>query len=426
MIDEYLLSGYISAITILGKQLFSDGLDENNEFHEINFGGISAYFHFHKDIQFSFFVNNLIKSNIQEVDAKTSQTTKKILKKYEDLLNSELPLDDYIQTDIDNIVNSLRSKSVNTKKTKTVPSKIVIFGNSLPKLNSFFKKYKKQFMVKRFFNYNRMIGYLIHNEVDTLIINQNYKEETWNFNYASQIKEVRPDIHLIALIEEYRLDYLLKILNSDYLDFVISYKDNLDQYHIIISKACQSTVEMKKKVSYTTENLLSITQRNPFYTRSMLKSHKSSYELTKIPELYGLFISRENLPYYCKFWPKGGGEFNIDQDLFAGFITSLTTVSYEMFLGEGHYAGLKVGNANVIIRDQFDFTFVFFLGNVDHTNINLIQKHLETTIFLLYDLIHQSEKKYLYEAVGEDLTELLEQHATELFLQFSSLNLINY
>ena len=77
--DEILLSIYISAITLLGEHLFN----KNIMLQEVNFGGISIFFHFQDDLQFSFLIGNLTMNNIEKVE----EFIKGIL---DELINPEL------------------------------------------------------------------------------------------------------------------------------------------------------------------------------------------------------------------------------------------------------------------------------------------------------------------------------------------------
>ena len=82
--DEYLLAGYLSSITALGDDLFN----KQESLREINFGGMSVVFRFHKNIQISFLVKNLTKHNFEVAEERISKFVSQIVEKYGDTLES--------------------------------------------------------------------------------------------------------------------------------------------------------------------------------------------------------------------------------------------------------------------------------------------------------------------------------------------------
>lgn len=94
-----------------------------------------------------------------------------------------------------------------------------------------------------------------------------------------------------------------------------------------------------------------------------------------------------------------------------------------MFVSTQPYAGITFGDGSLIILNYFDISFSFIIVNIDPSNYTLVNKHIEGTVFQLFNLITNIR--------GEDLDDWdpelplkIEQIVTELFLKFTSINLI--
>ena len=101
----------------------------------------------------------------------------------------------------------------------------------------------------------------------------------------------------------------------------------------------------------------------------------------------------------------------------------ITKLSLEILPKLKHFSGFKFGETSIIIRKQLSFTFVFFLGNVDHTNFPMIEKQLALSANIMHATIINSEGFFDYDIRHKyDITELILHHANELFLRLVSHN----
>ena len=145
--------------------------------------------------------------------------------------------------------------------------------------------------------------------------------------------------------------------------------------------------------------------------RSMLRSFKSSFETSNVPEFYGVFVMQGDLPYYQKIWSHDENLFmNFDEQLFAGFVNSMEMFTSEIFSSQPEFSGFTFGEMNIIIKHHFDFSFIFFLSQIDHTNSLMIEGQLQHFTDSMYQMIINSEGFFNYDMEEEfDITNDLDQ-----------------
>ena len=415
--DETLLSVYISAITLLGQQLFERGM----LMQEINFGGISIYFHFHEELQFSFLVNNLTKNNQNKVETLISNIINDLISNTFPLISHQNIIADYHDELIAEIIDSKVAevfKGKLMKKSQLQDLNLIIFGDSYLKLENIITENFQDIKVKHLISYDNLTNYLKENEIDLLIINPLISEGTSNLPLAIYAKGLSPRIQIIGSIDKYGSDRLLKILKTGAVEFVISHEDNQEVIITWIKRAAEKAYRLKINTKIPLPYNLRFSFDQSEFTRSLLRTHSNSYLRMEIPKLYGIFIIRNNLPFYQKLWSEADDEISIDMDLFAGFLSSLATFSKEMFETSESITGLKFGDTSIIIQSNFEFMFVFFAGNLNPSNFDVTDKHIQTTTFGLYDLISTVE---IGDLTG-DLLFQIDQLLVELFMKFSSLS----
>jgi hypothetical protein len=346
----------------------------------------------------------------------------------DDLLDSTFPLishqniiadyqDDLIAEIIDTKVTEV-FKGKLVKKSQIQDLNLIIFGDSYSKLESIVNENFPDIKVKHLISYDDLNDYLKENKIDLLVINPLISEEISNLPIAIYAKDLSPRIQIIGSIDKYGSDRLLKILRTGAVEFVISDEDDPETITRWIQRAAEKAYRLKINTKIPLPHNLRFSFDQSEFTRSLLRTHSNSYLRMKIPKLYGIFITRNDLPFYQKLWSEADDEINIDMDLFAGFLSSLATFSKEMFETSESITGLKFGDTSIIIQSHFEFMFVFFAGNLDHSNFDVTYKHIQTTTYSLYDLISMAE----ISDISGDLLFQIDQLLVELFMKFSFLS----
>lgn len=420
--DEYLIMGYISAISLLGQQLF----EEKSPFQEINFGGISVIMQLVDEVQFLFFFKNLTKQNFPVLEQHIKDFKQKILEDHINDFHLTYPLSDEVITSI-NTKASLLKQLYLADVDYNQKQLLIIYGNQLPKLNSIlatmprFVEKKDQIVVKRFTDKDLLLDYLQMHQADILLINQVLKESDWTFTLAGQIKEVIPSIQVIAMVRRYNQSEIIRILNDDNIDYILSYVDSEDHFEKYILEALERSIQIKEKITFHQPHDVKYSHQSTV-TRSLLRSNQDSFEISHVPELFGMFISHEDEPFYSNFWPISERPINFDQHLFAGFINSIELFTTEIFETEGEFNGLKFGDIQLVMKKLFDYSFVYFVGNVDHTNYVLIDKATKDISQEMYELIYNEDLFGNRKQSRLELERLLYQSMVELHVRFTSLN----
>jgi DNA-binding NarL/FixJ family response regulator len=419
-IDEYLLSGYISAISLLGEQLL-----ENNELLEIiNFGGNSIFFHFERGLQFAVFFRNLTEANHKEAEAIISVIAKNLMEHCYSILANENSIhkdEDQLITNIIEINLNIKSHLPLVQTNSHDKSKIVFFGTSFPKFNEIIKPFSREFEIVRQKDVDSTIEHVCVNESDVLIINTLSGSDIQNVSLAARVKDLSPGVQIIGLLKELTSNELLQVLNSETVDYVLSHTDEPTEFYTIIKDATGRASRIK---SHSNPNKLMMAYDQSAITKSLIKSQERSFQKIKTPDLYGLFIAKDIMPFYSHFWKQAEDTFQIDQQLFAGFISSLVSFSDETFQSSSDlFSGMKFGDASLITRHLYDYTYVFFVRNIDTTNTFLVSKHIDQTVGTIHDVLLMAETKdQSIESWDKELSSKIEQAGVELFLKLSSMS----
>jgi PleD family two-component response regulator len=414
-IDEYLFSGYISAIMLLGERLLS-----NNELlEEINFGGISIFVHNERQLQFLLFFKHLSKSNHRVAETMVKNIVNNIIENSYDLLIDYMPLSNDAYEYIKNIIE-VQSTYVDAQSeltsAKSLKHSILLYGKQFPKLNTIMKPFKKVYDITRFNDRVKTMRYLSENDCETVILNPIVSPKLQHFALASQIKDISPRTQIIGLIPELQINDLLNVVNNDSVDFVLTYKDTQVQYYTIIKNAVGRAQKIQRD---STPQRLIYSFDQSTIVKSMLVQQLGDLEKAVPPELYGLFIAKEAQPYYHKFWQLDEDDFELDPVLFAGFISALVEFSSETFDSTNElFTGIKFANASLITRHLYDYTFVFFVRSINQLNLDFTKNHVDVTVGTIHDvlLLHDLEGE-----TNENIALNIDQIGVELFLKLTSM-----
>ncbi|MHA2090630.1 MAG: hypothetical protein ACW98K_07205 [Candidatus Kariarchaeaceae archaeon] len=415
--NESLLSVYISAITLIGQQLFDKGLLLN----EVNFGGISVYFYFEEDLQFSFLIGNLNESNSSEVENLISKIIQDLLHQAFPVISSRGIITDYhdelIAELIDSRVKMEVVSPIEYKRTEYI--NCIFYENNFPALENVLSQQIVDINIEIIESLEILTTYLQEHVIDILVINPIFKGDISKLPLASHFKDTSPKTQIIVVIDTYSLNTLLTIMQFGVIESVFSLQDDEERISPIVKRIAEKAQRIRENSKIPLPHNLRFSFEQSEFVRSLLQMHSRSYQRMEIPHFYGLFVSRDSIPYYQQVWSEGDVQINFDSELFAGFLSSLAFFSNEMFDTSESVTGVKFGETTLVVQNQFEFCFVYFIGKLESANLNLLQNSILQTTFSLYDIISESP---IFDLSNESKLRI-EQVLVDLFMRFSSLNI---
>ncbi len=415
--DEILLSGYLSAITILGKTLFS-----TSSIDSIDFGGVSAVFTSQNNLHFAFFLEKLSKSNYSLAEQFLEELAREITFEYSEILVSGEVLEIEHTRKINNRIERMIAQISNIKGGKVTSPKptVISFGTQYLNTSVMLNNLSSRFEIHHFDIETDAFEFLYKNNVDVVIVSPVISQKRSSLGFAARVLEISPNVQIIGINYRFTMTQLVRILNSGVVGYVISARISQDAFSDLIEKAYEGvhSIDLESNLGVKQRVLMSY---EPHIQKSLLRKDQLTYNRMKKPDLYGIFIARDSFPYYSKYFFDGNLSESFDDLLFAGFISSLDTFSREMFSSTEPYSGIILGNAALITFNYFDFSFAFFTGNIDELNYPFVKKHLSEIVHYLFDLISNAdlEDPFAYDVY---VPNKIEQALVELFMVFSSLS----
>ncbi|MHA2097954.1 MAG: hypothetical protein ACW99A_04650 [Candidatus Kariarchaeaceae archaeon] len=415
--DEILLSGYLSAITMLGNTLFSKSTIDS-----IDFGGVSAVFSSHSKLHYAFFLENLSKHNYGQAEQFLEELAREIDYDFSDLLVSGDTLEQEDTRRINSKIKSLieQISSVRGGKLESKLPVVMSFGPEYLNMSVMLSNLGSKFLIRSFIDETEGFEFLYKNNVDVVLISPIITQKHSNLGLAARILDISPNVQIIGVNYRYSMRQMVQILNSGVISNVIYPRIDQNKFEQLLIDAFESahSIDLESNLGVKQRVLMSY---EPHIQKSLLRKGQMTYNRMKKPELYGIFIARDSLPYYTKFYHEKNYTETLDELLFAGFISSLDTFSQEMFEASEPYSGIILGSASLITFNYFDYSFAFFTNNIDELNYPFVKKHLSESVHFLFDLISNTELDDPLE-YDKTIPNKIEQSLVELFLIFSSLS----
>lgn len=415
--DEILLSGYLSAITMLGNTLFSQSTIDS-----IDFGGVSAVFITHEKLHYAFFLENLSKNNFNQAEQFLEELTREIDYGFSDVLVSGAALEAEDTRNINSKISNLIDQISTVKGGKLGSKKPIIlsYGPEYLSTSVMLSNLSQKFKVKSFIDETDAFEFLYKNNVDVVLVSPVITQKKSNLGFAARVLDISPNVQIIGINYRYSLVQLVKILNSGVISRVIYPRLSEEKFEELLNNSYESahSIDLESNLGVKQRVLLSY---EPHIQRSLLRKGQMTYNRMKKPDLFGVFIARDSMPYYSKYFFLQNLSESFDELLFAGFISSLDTFAQEMFSASEPYSGIVLGSASLITFNYFDYSFAFFTGNIDELNYPFVKKHLSESVHFLFDLISNTELEDPLE-YDKNIPHKIEQSLVELFLIFSSLN----
>ena len=418
--DEVLLSGYMSAITMLGQTLFSKSTIDS-----IDFGGVAAIFKTRGKLHYAFFLENLLKNDYHKAERFLDTLASELTMQYGNILETGMVepsdsriINSLIESKIQEISEVKRSSRMNRK------GRILSFGPQYLNVSIQLSQMEDRFDIVTIVDEQKAYDYLAENEVDVVLVQPMLTKINSNLFFTGRVLDIQPKAQIIGVNNRFHTDQLIKILNSGVVSTVIEAHLGYEELLGWINRAVEHSrsIDISSTEGIKQRPLLS--KEGIAISKSVLRNDETSFLRIRHPELYGIFIARDTMPYYSKFFTPADITAGFDEVLLSGFISSLESFAKEMFASSQPYSGVGLGNASLIIFNQFDFSFAFFTGNVDESNYLVVNQYISKCVHNLFDLISNAEASsdLDLENFDKDVPKKIDQILIELFMSFASLS----
>ncbi len=426
--DEILLAGYLSSISLLGDDLF------NNEqaLKEINFGGISVLFRFYEGCQFSFFVRNLNRRNIEKAELRISGMVEEIVGGYgQELINRRLSeqshnnlnsitaqfdaRDDEEIKEYEDIVlkEQLEREHVVLLFMKD-SARIEVLKQELTELKTR-EQYDLDYAFQSATSEAEVFEKLKSLQCSVLVIDslrlENEKDLSSQSTLFSETSLLMQQVLLER--EQTTTGELSNAINQGRLNHVSNYYVPAVNIFSIIKDALKNADMDQKQAALGKGQAGS----NLNVAKSILRDHLDSFDASTKPELQGILISKELKPKFQIFWEVDGEEFDFDTSMLAGLITSLKSVGDEMFKESQEISLIEIVGSNVFIDNYDKYFIIYFVKNLTTEVTPVIEKELQ--------MISQVYKEVIAEAQDiipiEELEPLFAKLANKTHTDFTQL-----
>ncbi len=370
--DEILFSGYLSGISLLGKELFST----KEPMREINFGGISVILRFIDDFQFFIFVRNLNAQNVTDAETLIDETISEIMSKIKVPLKKSRTLRDEPLEIMEKILEKF--SNANDFTVNVLPDLIqyneyiMIYGENLAFQEKIKKFLERKYNFKVFSTNDRETckEELKSNDYDILLLDSELKEIS-AIDFAEYAKEISPHLQIIYRIKDMRSsDKVIKALNSTNISYLTNHRAAFKLLSKIIHSALKKAIEIKQQ----TRMGIKSSHDQAIVAKSMIRANKDKYLSESIPELHAIFITKDDQLIY-RYQPNRDNLLMYDHELLGGVVASLKSIGEEA-LGEDNIGKIEVGGAHVLIQHREDYHFGFLIKNLDKNTSVVISKDI--------------------------------------------------
>ncbi|OLS27845.1 MAG: hypothetical protein HeimC2_10410 [Candidatus Heimdallarchaeota archaeon LC_2] len=413
--NKMLFAIYLSAITIMGQNMFSS----NEKIKEINFGAISVIFHFGDDLQISILFKNITKYNISKAEKFANSVVEELIDKIYPIISTNKSISKKEDLFVKNTLETLVDTHRKSKKQFSDLINVVFYGKSSDLLIEILtnQKGRKEFFFVQF--HEDLLSLISDHNIDLVIINPLLQSNLSPLSLSTQIKDISPRVQIVGMLDQLDSEVLKKIISSGVIDIILTLENTREQIHKWIKNTVEVASIIKNNSLIPSPLNLRFSYQQTAIARSLMRLHPVSYLEMNVPTLLGIFIIRNNHPFYSKLWFDGGEQVDLSDEVLVKFITSLNIFSREILQSNEIVDTIKYGNASLIIHDLLEFSFIMFAKNIDDTNFELTYKHMNISILMLYDLLNGAN---IPEAWNEEFYFSVDQIIFDLFFKFSSLS----
>lgn len=390
--DEILFSGYLSGISIIGKQLLSS----KEPIKEINFGGISVVMRFVDDFQFSFFVRNLSSNNVKKAEKLITEIIEEILSNVRNDLMTHHAIRGAQLTKIDGIVSKL--EKANDYSINILPDMIqynehiMIYGSCLENQEGMVNYLKRKFNF-RVYNTNsrkECITELKKIYYDVLILDSVLPGDDPE-DFAEYAKDICPHLQIILRIRDKRASNpVISALNSNNINNVVGYKTPYKTLSNWVHTSLKKAIEIKQQ----TRMGLQSTHNQAIIAKSMIRRDESTYLSEETPELHGMIIAQNDQLLYA-YQPQRDNLIQYDQALLGGIVDCLNSIGSEVF-GSCEINKIEMVDAHVLIQhrgDNAEYHFGFLINNLDPNTSIVLSRDIEELTNSLFKIVKRYKKE---------------------------------
>lgn len=410
--DEFLLAGYLSSISLLGDDLFKN----EQALKEINFGGISVLFRFYENCQFSFFVRNLNRRNIEKAEQRITKVVDNIVQDFAPQL-IERRLTDEIYHNLNLITAEFEAvdeeeikeyEDIMLKEQVVKEHVVLLFLKDSSRLDVLLQeltelKTREQFNLDYSFQSASTEAEVIQKlntlQCSVLIIDSLREESEKDIAAQSTLfSETSLLMQQILLERDQITSPKFSItINQGRFNYVSNYYVPTVNIFGTIKEALLKTDRDQKQAALGKVKAGS----NLNVAKSILRDNLESFDASTKPELQGILISKELQPKFQIFWEVDGEKFDFDTSMLAGLITSLKSVGDEMFTESEEISLLEIVGSNVFIDNYEKYFIIYFVKNLTTEVTPVIEKELK--------MVSQVYKEVIAEAHDIIPIEQLEQ-----------------
>ncbi|MFV2015112.1 MAG: hypothetical protein ACC656_06780, partial [Candidatus Heimdallarchaeota archaeon] len=271
--DEILLSGYLSAITMLGNTLFSQSTIDS-----IDFGGVSAVFLSHGKLHYAFFLEKLSKNNYGQAEQFLEELTREIDFGFSDVLVSGATLEAEDTRNINSKINNLIEQISSVRGGKLASEKPIIlsYGPEYLSTSVMLSDLSDKFTIKSVINETEAFEYLYKNNVDVVLVSPVITLRKSNLGFAARILDISPNVQIIGINYRYSLSQLVTILNSGVISSVIYPRISPEKFEQLLFNSFESahSIDLESNLGVKQRVLMSY---EPHIQKSLLRKGQMTF-----------------------------------------------------------------------------------------------------------------------------------------------------
>jgi len=413
-LDPYLLSSYLSAMSIYSNKLF----EIDHEF-QVSFMHLDEQTIFMKDIgeyQYLFFTKVKSKDDTDKIIKRITPVFNRIQVKFQEYFDSELP-------DIDQekaIHRELNQKLGANQANPTVVDEndnpvIANFDNPDSKLMNVFNTTDRVYSISDFIDPSVLLDFVKNETCNVVILNNMDDHLSSSKDLIQQIKQVSPYTQVIGTVSKLTSVLTTTVLNNDLLDKVIHTKSSIETYYELIKESVAKSLNIRK--------LSGMMDFYKFYFSSnqteviktlLLEQPETVYSMT-VPQLLGMMILQDEKVIYTKFIVEKNNNLIGKEEFFADFINSLITFSNEYTDYSQTISSVKFGQSHLVVENTFGYSFVYFISDLDQSNLNYVEKYLRKYTSQFFQAI-LNRMEFAIPTNDENLLDYLELKAIDLMI----------
>ena len=388
-VDPYLLSSYLSAISMYGKQIFDVKV---GEFEGLLFDKISILMKTLDNFQYIYLVENLSESKLSEVQKFLRVTTRKIHLKYNFMLTSQ---ETVTQGMWDNMLIDIKKQLKMEHRDFNIlesDNKPLIISLDLP--NEIFSQVEDEtsrvYRIEQVASEFQLFDLLKDSECDVVVLNDVENLENQKPIIAN-IKTISPSTQIIVSACRVDETFTFEILNMDDVKYVLLPNMRLDEYFTLIKKGIEHSRRIRNAVYVEDLYEFYVSNNQTEMIKTLLSKIPHSLDTMSHPELYGLFIIKGEKKFYSSYWVKDSSFPMTNEESFLSFMEALLSFSEDIAESAIALSLINFGESKLVLDKMEEYWFVYFVGNLDISNYDFTKEKTRELTTQIHDIIMGTE-----------------------------------